>query len=513
MSSTASRAVACLFALACSGTPTAPAPVADGPNVLLIVWDTTRADHLTPYGYGRDTTPRLQAFAEQAVVYERAVSPGMWTLPSHASLFTGLPVSSHGTNAHHKWLDGRFVTMAESLKSQGYGTYLFSANPYLGDHTNLGQGFDVREFPWSPAWKRKARKATLGKLLPDDASNSLAPLWKQTTYPSGRSNDKVKDAGPVTVEALEAWLDTREDEGSFFAVLNLMEAHIPRIPSLASRRALFDEADVERQLALDQAFPFLLAYSVGLHEYDTEQVATIAQTYDAALRDLDEATGQLFDALEARGILDDTIVVLTADHGEHLGEQHKIGHKYSVYNPLVRVPLLIRYPAKLKPGRVDRVVSTLDIWGTVAELAGLELPESTGSTSLLEAKGTTPAVSELVHATPQALQRLEKVHPGLEWEPWLRTYTAIETADAKCIERNDGTRQLFAMPADPLETTDLAAEDPARTAATCAQIASWRSGVTPYDPALASEDDAPDEMKGELKARLEALGYIDAGAP
>src|SRR5690606_6592829 len=133
--------------------------------------------------------------------------------PSHASLFTGLPVRAHGTDAQHKWLDHRFVTLAEHLGASGYDSYLFSANPYLSPHTNLTQGFATVEHPWSPRWKAAARRATMGKVMAEDASNTLAPRWVPTIYPTGRSKDRVKDAGPVAAQALNTWLDERPAAG------------------------------------------------------------------------------------------------------------------------------------------------------------------------------------------------------------------------------------------------------------------------------------------------------------
>ncbi|MCB9682073.1 MAG: sulfatase [Alphaproteobacteria bacterium] len=490
--------------------PKPPAP--DGPNVLLIVWDTTRADHLSLYGYDRPTTPRLEAFAKDAVVYDRVVSPGMWTLPSHSALFTGLPVSAHGANSGHKWLDGRFTTMAEAFRDTGYDTYLFSANPYLGDHTNMGQGFETREFPWDAKWKKKAHDATFAKIVDRDASNSLAPQWKETTYKAGRSNDKTKDAGLVTAEALFSWIDSRpEPERPWFGFLNYMETHVPRVPSMESRKALFDDATIDQQLALDQSFGFLLAYTMNLHEYTPEQIAIITSTYDAAVRDLDAATGGLLDQLAERGELDDTIVVITADHGEHLGEHHRIGHKFSVYQPLVHVPLVIRYPKKMTPAHVAQVVSNLSVFATVAELAGVPLPAESQSKSLLHLDAHPDyAVAEMVKATPQALMRMDKVHDDFDHTPFQRTYKSIETADAKCIRVSDGTMQLYAEPGDPLEAHDLAPAQPERAETLCARIDDYLGTFPAYDPKLKSADDDPDaKMDAATKARLMALGYLD----
>jgi arylsulfatase A-like enzyme len=496
--------------------PKGPAPT--GPNVLILVWDTVRADHLSAYGYGLDTSPNLKAFAKEGVLYERAISPAMWTLPSHSAMFTGLPESANGATADHKWLDEKFPTMAESFSDYGYDTYLFSANPYLQDHTNVGQGFDAREYPWDAKWKRKAAANTRAKLIADDASTELSPAYVEGEFSSGRPNDKVKEAGPVSAEALLAWVDGRAEAARpWFAVINYMEAHAPRIPSIESRSALFDVAAIAQQKKVDESYGRLLAYTTNVREYTDAELATIGQVYDASLRDLDKATGALFDTLRERGVLDNTIVVVTSDHGEHLGEHHLLDHKYSVYNALVHVPLVIRYPARLKPAVVTQVVSNLGIWGTVAELAGAPPPpEGTLSPSLVDPSKVKPiAFSELVAATPMALGRMAKAGEQFEWGPFLRTYAAVQDNAHKCIISHakgggDEQRKLFDLIADPLEATDLPAAKAKDAAALCDEIATWRTTFKAYDPST-GEKPPPRASDPELAARLQALGYLDEG--
>lgn len=494
-------------------------PALKAPNVLFIVWDTTRADRLGPYGYDLNTTPNLTAFAKESVVFERAVSPGMWTLVSHSSLFTGLPVSAHGATAHYKWLDNRFVTMAEWASDKGYDTFLFSANPYLGDHTNLLQGFDVAQFPWDKDWKKKSRRATLDKLIDSDRSTAISPRFEPGELPTGRSNDKVKDAGPVAAEALLQWVDGRSDtEQPWFAFVNYMEPHVPRVPSLESRKSLFDDEQIARQLTLDQSFIHLLMYTVGVYSYDQEGLDTISTVYDSTLVDLDLATGALFDALRERGELDNTIVVLTADHGEQLGEHNMVGHKYSVYNPLVRVPLIVRYPEGMPAGRVADQVSTLDVFATVADLAGLEMHAGTESKSLRDrpinspaAEDSPPVFTELVAATPAALERISKKYKDLDWEPYLVTYKAVEHNGFKLICGSNGSTELYDVVADPLETADLATAQPEKVAAMASEITAWLSRFEAYDASKAGPNDNPKELSGSIQDRLVALGYMEDG--
>lgn len=481
-------------------------PVPQGkPNVLLIVWDTVRADHLTPYGYARDTTPELAKLAAEGRVWTRAVSPGMWTVPSHASLFTGLPESAHGTTAAHQWLDDRFPTLAESLSDAGWATYLFAANPHVGDHVNLGQGFERREAPDDAAWRKKATAATTSKLLPSDASNTMGPAYKPGKYAAGRDGDRTKDAGPVAAEAMFSWLDGRPDDGRpFFATLNYMEAHVPRVPSMAARQALFSEAEIAEQLAFDQSYGNLLAYTVGLMEFTPTQQGWIRDVYDASLRDLDASLVPLLDGLRARGVLDDTVVIVTADHGEHLGEHHLADHKFSVYNDLIRVPLVIRYPKGVPAGVENAPVSTLDVFATVAALTDTGLPDATLSRSLLTPRADAAVFAELVAPTTLVFDRMRKVHPDFDSAPYEHVYASVEDEGWKCIARGDGRRSLFELASDPGEQRDLASAQPERAASLCAQIDQWRTTFAPYQ----GDGTAPTTtMTKAERCRLVQLGY------
>ena len=138
-----------------------PAP----PHVVLVVMDTTAASHLSLYGYTRPTSPHLDRIASEGVVFLRAYATAPWTLPSHASLFTGLTVQEHGANSESKWTSDKHRLLAEVLADEGYGTYAFSANPFVSKDYNLVQGFQTVEHPWDSAWREAAERVTLDKLI------------------------------------------------------------------------------------------------------------------------------------------------------------------------------------------------------------------------------------------------------------------------------------------------------------------------------------------------------------
>jgi arylsulfatase A-like enzyme len=485
------------------------------PNVLVVLWDTTRADHLPMYGYDRPTTPNLAKFAEGGTVFERASSPGIWTLPSHASLFTGLPPESHGADERWMWLDDRFVTLAEHFGANGYATFAMAANSLLCEETNLVQGFDVKWTSYSAKFSKAAKAATHRKIQPNDASNELAPNWQPPAH--GAHNAEwaravYKEAAPIVTRSLLEWLDRRkEPEKPFFAFLNLMEAHTPRVPSMeARRRVLGDDPDlIDLGLRTDAAHINLHFYNFGKHDYTDRELAAIRGVYDATLVDLDDATGALFDGLAARGVLDDTIVVFTSDHGENLGDHHLFNHRYALWDSLVHVPLIVAGPG-VPAGRVARPVDTIDLFATVSRLAGLPAPDGISRDDWF-GDGAAPAVTHLAMPLIREIQTVKNVHPDVEIGPWMRAGHAVVDAGQKLITLSDGTRSLYDLAADPGELHPV--DDPARAEALQRTVDAWLAGWPKYDPADRGPRDDPKHVRAtqeDLRAELEALGYLTA---
>jgi len=483
-----------------------------GPNVLFVVWDTTRADRMSLYGYGRPTTPKLEAWAKDAVVFDRATSPAIWTLPAHAAMFTGLPPPSIGADERWLWLDDHHLTIAEHFAQHGYDTFSFAANTLLNEDTNLVQGFRVRLNSYRGKIAKMAKARTREKILPGDLSNELAPGWKRPEH--GAHNSEwgravFKEAAPIGVDAFLAWLDRRPTaEQPFFAFLNLMEAHTPRIPSRAAREQVIgDDPDlIARGLATDAAHIRLHFYNFGKQDYTEDELEAIGAVYDATLAELDAETDRLLAGLGSRGLLDDTIVVLTADHGENLGDHHLFNHRFALWDTLLHVPLVIRYPA-LAPRRVTRPVSTIDLFATLSRLAGVPEPPGIAAGDLL-ADASSPAVATMALPVRREIETVQHVHPDVAIEPWLRTGDAVVDGTAKLVRYSDGSRTIYDLATDPGETNAIA--DAGRAEELGRAIDTWLGSFPPYDPALRGPKDRPanvKEQQRELREELEALGY------
>ncbi len=336
-----------------------PVPPPGTPNVLLIVLDTVRADHLSLYGYERPTTPNLERLAARSIRFDKARTAAPWTLASHATLFTGRWPHELGV----KWmcpLEADAPTIADYLGSLGYATAGFVGNTfYCAYDSGLDRGFtDYRDYVLDRFSALRTVRLidlslkTLGQIGP--ALARFLPLdpsvWSQELMLWQATHDDRKAAAVVNREFL-GWLSqTRSPSRPFFAFLNYVDAHSPYVlPSGAGYR--FGSTP-----ASQGDFMFLLE---GWFRADKRMLPRELQTlardsYDNCLVYLDERLGELFDELQRQGVLDRTLVILTADHGEGLGEHELFDHGESLYRTEIRVPLLIRPPGRKCPQDRER---------------------------------------------------------------------------------------------------------------------------------------------------------------
>ncbi|MCB9677459.1 MAG: sulfatase-like hydrolase/transferase [Alphaproteobacteria bacterium] len=479
------------------------------PNVLLVVWDTVRADRMSLYGHSRDTTPFLERFAKEAVVYEHAIASSEWTGPTHASLFTGLPLRTHGMDTHYKWLDQHYVTLAEQLSDAGYDTWAFTGNRFVSDFVNMLQGFGVQDHTFRGRYKAAARKATARKLIPRDRSTEISPAWAPDGHGDGWSKKLTlfKDAAPVAQRAFDHWLDEEHDRSApFFAFVNLMEAHQPRVPSLQSRRALLDEASIQLALDTDSSLFALMSFMSGKHAYTRPELDAMAGTYDAAILDLDRAFEQMMGDLERRGLLDDTIVILTADHGEMLGEKGLYSHRWALYEPLVRVPLIVRYPKGMRPARIATTVSVASVPATVLELAGA--PPLPGVAPSLVADPEPRLIFSELRDPNEVMPVVRRAFPDLPADQFQRSLHAVFDGSHKLVRASDHRHELYDLANDPEEVHNLADGDPTTRERLLEALRAWEAATPAYDPANRQPDDNAKQLADpETRRMLEILGY------
>lgn len=467
------------------------------PNVLWIVWDTVRADHLSLYGYERKTTPFLDEWAREGLVFEDCLSPGSSTVPSHGSMFTGLLPSEHGANFATKFLDDRFETVAERLSGAGYRTYLFAANPNIQAVENFHQGFDVEEHPWDPDHRERALKILAEKVAGRDKATGL-----QSQIRSGQIADhELRAAGALAREGLLRFLSQTDADRPFFAFLNYMEAHAPLVSQEAYRRRFLDPEQVEESYEQDRSWANKWSYTYGFRELPEEYFEVYRGTYDAALAELDDLLRELFRSLAAAGQLENTIVVVTSDHGEHLGEHHLVDHRHSLYQGLIRVPLVLRGPG-IEPGRSSVPVSTIDLYRTLLTRCGVDVTGVPDSYDLLAPPPERVRFSEYPDDFPVPTKDVFFMEDGTDLSAWRRSLRSVVSGEAKLIVGSDGARELYDLEGDPLETTDLSAAD----AETLRQLQELLDGRLETLRSFRPERTGA-LVPTSLREQLEALGY------
>jgi arylsulfatase A-like enzyme len=411
-----------------------PAAAPGAPNVLLIVLDCVRADHLGAYGYHRPTTPNIDRLTSRGVLFENAIATAPWTLPSHASMFTGKLPQELGTN----WLaplEDRHLTLAEHVGRHGYANAGFVANVLYGTRqTGLAQGFHhYEDYPLN--LRRFGQASWLGRTF--DRSHNVR---RAVGYPEMLNR---KPAASVTSACL-AWLDANKGK-PFFAFLNYFDAHVPYLPP--------PPFDAKFGPPSRRAYPWLL------DPLSQEQRQAEIDAYDGAIAYVDQQVGRLLDELSARGILDDTLVIITSDHGEQLGEHGLWEHGNSLYRQLLHVPLILHFGQRLPAGtRVKATVSLRDIPATVADL--LQTPPDFPGQSLLR------YVSTVQGREPAEVPAYSEVRKGIRqpaYMPISRGDMRSLVADGMHYIRNgDGIEELYDFRSDRAELANLAADPRAR---------------------------------------------------
>ncbi len=331
------------------------------PNVLLIVLDTARADRMSAYGYARPTTPFLEQLAREGTLFTHALATSSWTLPSHASLFTGLYPFEHGATAER--LDGSHPTLAEVFRAHGYRTAGFTANVIMTQRrTGLNRGFQrYQDLFGSPL--DAAHRTTYGRrIIFRYAMRTLG------NYP-GR-----KFAEDVNRDFLQ-WLDGGPGASGrpFFAFLNYFDVHDPYVPPAEYAAAMTAKPD-----AVTQRQPFD-GWGYTGWKVPAEVIANERTAYDACIRYVDSMIRKLVQALEQRGLMKNTLLVVTSDHGAALFEHGSLGHRRNLYRETIHIPLLFYFSGHVPSGLyVAQPVDLTRVPAMILALAGIraQLPGS-----------------------------------------------------------------------------------------------------------------------------------------
>ena len=382
----------CLAALLVVGVGCSE-PVRDRPNVILISLDTLRADRLSCYGHERETSPRLDAFAREGVLCEEAVSTSSWTLPSHWSMLTGLPISVHGVCDEQLWnrrpaegelvLPSRGRFLSEELSDAGYDTAGFYSWIYLEEKFGLGPGFDVYErhglFGWDhPRIKARADAA---RLLEDPAEQAAVGRALQAEHPE--LFDIGRPTAPEVVDRSLEWLraEVAEDDGQpLFLFMHLFDVHDPYTPPAP----YYEKFDPDYEGPIDGR-EITGEKSLVHKDMPARDLEHLLALYDGGISWIDSEVGRVLDALDELGLAEDTLVIISSDHGEEFFEHGRKTHRKQLHRESVHVPLMMRWPGQLPEDvRIAGPTGIVDIAPTILSAAGLPAPLASPGVDLIE---------------------------------------------------------------------------------------------------------------------------------
>ncbi|MEJ2086195.1 MAG: sulfatase [Acidobacteriota bacterium] len=431
-------------------------------SVILITIDTLRADRLSSYGYSRDTSPRIEALAAQGMVFEQVFAQRGLTWPSLTSIMTSRYPSDHGVRDNGEWLAKSKITLAEILRDADFDTAAFLTNMTNAPH----RGFEHLE------------------VFPVDSE--LA------------SRDRPTDM--LATEAAMRWLE-QVGERRMFLWLHLLGPHAPYSPpsEFAARFAQVDPS-------FDGEMETLWEIMSGDREPRPGEIEAIRALYDAEVAFVDQLVGKVLDRVEQLGLADTTLIVFSADHGEELFDRQRyFFHQCSIYDSVLRLPLILRFPQAIEPGlRSDAIVQSVDIAPTIVELLGLAASEFRGR-SLVPLLEQQPAAAEDVEAL--AFSELGVDIFSIRTSEWRLITNPNDTriraggrgSTSRCYRI--GETELYDLRADASERRNVADEYPEVVAGLRNQLLRWLQ-ATPQE--TRRQETIPEETLEELRA----LGYL-----
>jgi len=469
-------------------------------NVIILLMDSVRAANLSCYGYERQTTPQIDAIAAQGTLYEQAVSVGCWTLPVHTSLFTGLYPLNHNVTASKAALPGNFSTLAQQLKAHGYQTASFSNNAYVSNITGLTQGFDKVDDLWQANSTRGVQRTKLSKLiktlerkgkLTAPLVNLLRGLQNRRAMMKRQRNTRDDGAQRTNTKIQEWLLKERNTEQPFFIFVNYMECHEPyRPPHPYQEKFLPKRFSPKRATQVGSNQEIMQRLAAGKGQDDIEILRAL---YDGELNYLDQQIGNLVQFLQTAGLLDDTMLVITADHGDCLGEHNQIGHRMTLNEPLVHVPLIVRHPTYFHKGeRVKNQVSLIDLYPTCLALAGAPTPPADPYQfqSLLNEADPNRTYVFAENTAPNSMNRLVS--------------RMVRTTRYKYIWNSNQAHELYDLINDPEESVNLYYDEPAVAQKLNRELEQWQSRFSNdhVETTQAHYEDV-------VLERLRDLGYVE----
>jgi arylsulfatase A-like enzyme len=480
-------------------------------NVVLYVVDALRADHLSCYGYDRETTPTIDALAAEGVRYERCFTPATWTRPVAATLSTGLYPPAHGARTREDVLSMTVETLAERFRAAGFETVGITAMGNVSTATGFDRGFDrFRDLYREESVIEKRGTSTA-------ADEELAAEEGVVALP--RAED--------ITDAFETWLADRDGADPFFAFCWSIEPHVPYDPPAGHER--FRDSDYGGPVDGSRE---------SLKHVETDvDLAALQARYDEEIRYNDECIGDLVDVLRAAGEFEDTLFCVVGDHGDAFEEHGRLTHGHAPYDELVRVPWVARPPGGVDERVVTELASLVDVYPTLLDAASVDVPERpegvAGRSRALDLAGSEVSVPghDRVYFETQSYDmqnafygvrtpdwkyiRIERPEMGASTAFGLARYVIEQGLLLDILRhprhywnryRYDDTERLYDLEADPAEETNLVGDRDDRADDLAAALEEW------LDVCRAFRGDGDDEradIDAQTKDQLRELGYAE----
>lgn len=481
------------------------------PNILILILDTLRAKNMSTYGYPINTTPNLDYFAAESVLFNRSISPATWTVPSHACLLSGLYLSQHRIETINgdREFNERIVTLPEALRTQGYHSVAFSQNMLFSPDNHLEEGFDefhnVEDF-------LKARATT--RLIQQLANDSIRPVHLTARY------IRKMIAPRLILDNIYDWINVNGGDTPFFILANVLAPHfpwtlpprfIPRGDGLSPKHLLRSEF-----LTLKKQWEF----NSGIRPVTDEHRRIWRTLYDAAIKHVDSEIGRFLGRLRNKKVWDNTIIVITSDHGEMMGEYHDIvGHMLCLHDNLIHVPLIIHHPDYPMGMKIDGVVQTHDLYPSALEWGGVSkglVPPAQLQRPVLSSRLSNPEDSngyafaeEDYTDSYDVLGKLSNVNPEMQPGKYPKQQIAVRSANYKFIWYSDGPGEFYNLSLDKDEEQNLIGTSSVSEQSILRElheaIESWRVCLEFFPP---KSVEISQEVDAAMMNRLRDLGYV-----
>lgn len=466
--------------------------------MLLISLDSVRFDELTPYGGTplwhpeEIISPAIEALSQSGITFDQAVSTTSWTLPAHMALLTGLPDPVHGVTDNHKRLDPGIQTLAETLAAAGYQTAGFFSGPNLHPVFGFSQGFD--------SYQNESTNHPSLSVFTDESAGAMLPVHRA-------SHEDI--TSPALVAAAETFIE--EASGSddpFFCFVHFWDPHYDYVAPKEFQDRFARDGFTREESGVTGAWE----KDKLKRDWNKESAADLLSLYHAELAFTDNYVGRLFAAIDALDLGEDTLIVFVSDHGEEFFERGRWGHQRTLFDEVVRVPLIMRWPGHLPAGeRVPGQACIQDIYATICDLADVPLP-AYASKATMFGESLRPLWLDTTNPGHDQLLSLDVPYRSVQ-QFGLRSAAPLDGEDDAfkvVLDRPTRTAYTFDLKADPGETNAethrayFSSQDQRVLAALAldAQVQSARAAL----PLVGDGGEA--DLSPEVRAELERLGYL-----